>query len=126
MEAQDAVKAGRLWPNKKQGKLEDALNLLTTALDEVGQLRVSGALLLYLLFEARADVYQEMRNDEAEQRDRSCAKYMMKLRYPTAECLETCTLVEHDLGTEGCNPLHFGQDPCQAFCGVQYAQTCCV
>jgi (2Fe-2S) ferredoxin len=116
MEAQKAMKAVRLFPKKNQGKIQEALDLLTSALDEVSTLHAGGALLLYLLFEARGDVYQQMGNVDAAQRDQTCAQYAMSLRYPTGECLESCVLAEHDLGSDGCNPLQFGQDPCQAFC----------
>lgn len=120
MKAQRAVYAAK-WshPGSDEGKMmmDKAVELLTAAIDEVGMLRVGGALLLYLLFEARADVYKEIGNLEAARQDQSCAEYMTTLRYPAADCVETCTVAEHDLGTNGCNPLHFGLSPCQEFCG---------
>lgn len=113
------MRVARTMPGKKN----EALHLLDEALEVAGGLHVGGAFLLRLLFEERAAVHESLGDVKAAQQDRNCAAHMMELRYPAAECVDVCLLLEHQIGQHACSPLLFGTSPCAAFCGLPPTRT---
>eukprot|EP00316_Scyphosphaera_apsteinii_P017566 CAMPEP_0119311060 /NCGR_PEP_ID=MMETSP1333-20130426/21461_1 /TAXON_ID=418940 /ORGANISM="Scyphosphaera apsteinii, Strain RCC1455" /LENGTH=199 /DNA_ID=CAMNT_0007315355 /DNA_START=23 /DNA_END=622 /DNA_ORIENTATION=- len=65
----------------RAGKLDDALELLTAALNQAGILRVRAAFLLASLLERRADVHDLRGHEEAARTDRQAAQRMLEHRF---------------------------------------------
>jgi len=80
----DAVKASvhRLYAERamRAGNLDEAMALLTTALNTCGPLRLQGAVLLAQLLNLRADVYELKRDPASANADRERAEDLLKRR----------------------------------------------
>lgn len=69
---------------EKKGNLDEALSLLTKALDAADSLGIGGVALLKLLYEARGDLQMKLGNREAADEDYVRADCMMGVRYTAA------------------------------------------
>ena len=64
----------------RAGNLDEAMSLLTTALNTCGPLRLQGAVLLAQLLNLRADVYELKRDAASAKADRERADNFLKRR----------------------------------------------
>ena len=64
----------------RAGNLDEAVSLLTTALNTCGPLRLQGAVLLAQLLNLRADVYELKRDTASANADRERAENLLKRR----------------------------------------------
>ena len=64
----------------RAGNLDEAMALLTTALNTCGPLRLQGAVLLAQLLNLRADVYELKRDTASANADRERAEDLLKRR----------------------------------------------
>lgn len=86
--ALDAYVAGKeAREAHEEGDFEEALGFYNTALRHAGTLRHGGARLLIWLLEGRADVYEEMGDEEKAQKDIANYEKMTELRYPVTNKL---------------------------------------
>ena len=97
--ADEAVKASvhRMYAERamRANKLDEALGLLTTALNTAGALRLQGAMLLAELLHLRADVHTRKGDGDAAVADRERAESLLLRRHVQAAC-------EAGLEIEGC------------------------